>query len=273
MPVLKEFPRLDLPLPADWIDPDTVPRPVVTVGINAEKTGSLEIEPHSHIKAQFFLCLRGVLTCESAGGFWLVPPQSALWIPADTEHALKMEGVVEGYTAFIDADALPMLPETCSAYSASQLMRELMRRSASFPALYPEGGFESRLIALLLEEIQRTPRADLHLPIPSDKRARRIVDMMLANPGQRGTITSWAKLAGLSERTLSRLIAEQTGMSFGRWRQQITIILAVQRLGAGASIQQVAAELGYESASSFVTMFRKAVGVPPGRYMHGRSVD
>lgn len=40
--------------------------------------------------------------------------------------------------------------------------------------------------------------------------------------------------------------------------------------GKGASIQKVAADLGYESSGSFVTMFRKVLGTSPGRYMAGR---
>jgi AraC-like DNA-binding protein len=74
----------------------------------------------------------------------------------------------------------------------------------------------------------------------------------------------------LSERTLARLILRETGMSFGRWRQQLGIMLAVKWLAGGASIQQVAAGLGYESVPSFVTMFRKALGTSPGRYMAER---
>jgi AraC-like DNA-binding protein len=33
------------------------------------------------------------------------------------------------------------------------------------------------------------------------------------------------------------------------------------------SIQRVAIDLGYDSAGSFVTMFRKTLGTSPGRYM------
>ena len=55
---------------------------------------------------------------------------------------------------------------------------------------------------------------------------------------------TWASHAGLSERTLARILARETGMSFGRWRQQLSVVLAVQWLAAGASIQQVAADLG-----------------------------
>jgi AraC-like DNA-binding protein len=47
-------------------------------------------------------------------------------------------------------------------------------------------------------------------------------------------------------------------------------MLAVRWLAGGASIQQVAADLGYESVPGFVTMFRKTLGTSPGRYMAER---
>jgi AraC-like DNA-binding protein len=123
---------------------------------------------------------------------------------------------------------------------------------------------------VLLDEIAAAKVEDLHLPMPTDARLRAMVDLMMAAPSERGTLERWAKRAGLSERTLVRLMSRETGMSFGRWRQQLGIILAVQWLAGGASIQQVAADLGYESVPSFVTMFRKTLGTSPGRYMAER---
>jgi AraC-like DNA-binding protein len=35
----------------------------------------------------------------------------------------------------------------------------------------------------------------------------------------------------------------------------------------------VAVELGYEGASAFVTMFRKAMGKPPARYLAERQIN
>jgi AraC-like DNA-binding protein len=93
---------------------------------------------------------------------------------------------------------------------------------------------------------------------------------MIASPVDRGTMDVWARRAGMSERTLARLITRETGMSFGRWRQQLGVMLAVKWLAGGASIQEVAQDLGYESLPSFVTMFRKTIGVSPGRYMAAR---
>jgi AraC-like DNA-binding protein len=61
-------------------------------------------------------------------------------------------------------------------------------------------------------------------------------------------------------------------MSFGRWRQQLHILIALQRLAQGASVQTIALDLGYADASAFVTMFRKALGKPPARYLAERRV-
>jgi AraC-like DNA-binding protein len=211
---------------------------------------------------------RGALSCEVDGGLWIVPPRSAVWIPGGALHAIKATGALEGYNAFVDPDA--RLPQKCCAVSVTPLLRELLTRAAHLPLLYEEGGANSHLVTLLLDELVAAQIEDLHLPMPTDIRLRRIVEDMIAAPADRGTLDIWARRAGMSERTLLRLIGRETGMSFGRWRQQLGVMLAVKWLSAGSSIQQVAIDLGYESAPSFVTMFRKVLGTSPGRYMAER---
>ena len=63
-------------------------------------------------------------------------------------------------------------------------------------------------------------------------------------PIHRGTVRTWAIRVGLSERTLARVLIQETGMSFERWRQQIQVILAVKWLSTGMSVRQVADSLG-----------------------------
>ena len=53
-------------------------------------------------------------------------------------------------------------------------------------------------------------------------------------------------------------MVRKTGMIFGRWRQQLQIVLTLQKLSAGATVQSVALDLGYESVSPFNSMFRAA---------------
>jgi AraC-like DNA-binding protein len=51
-----------------------------------------------------------------------------------------------------------------------------------------------------------------------------------------------------------------------RWRQQLHIGVALQRLAAGQLVTVVAGDLGYESVSAFIAMFRRMLGTTPTRY-------
>jgi AraC-like DNA-binding protein len=62
-------------------------------------------------------------------------------------------------------------------------------------------------------------------------------------------------------------------MTFSRWRQQLQIIVAIQKLSAGETVQSVSGALGYESVSAFITMFKKALGKSPARYFSEREAD
>jgi AraC-like DNA-binding protein len=99
---------------------------------------------------------------------------------------------------------------------------------------------------------------------------KQIAESLLKNPGDRSTISEWAARCALSERTLARLVVKQTGMTFGRWRQQLHVLLALQRLSAGSTVQTVSEDLGYESPSAFIAMFKKSLGRPPGQYLASR---
>lgn len=254
---------------SEHIDPDLVPRPVLAVGFEVV-TGGMELDFHSHRKAQLLSMLRGAVTCEASKGMWIVPSQCAIWIPGGMRHHVRGVGTLEGCCLFVEPDAVPALSETCCAVSVTPLLRELLIRSAGLPALYPVGGTQSRLVALLLDELATAPMENLHLPMPADVRLRKIAQMMTAKPSDRATMRTWARRIGVSERTLSRILLRQTGMSFGRWPQQLHILLALRWLSQGASVVSVATDLGYGNASSFVTMFRKAMGTSPARYMTQR---
>lgn len=235
-----------------------------------------EAASHQHRKAQLLYSVMGIINCEIEDGIWVVPPQCAIWIPGGLPHSARGTRESLCYCLFVEPDAVPDLPGQCCTIAVSPLLRELLLRATTFPELYPLGGVHSRLIAALLDELCIAPIEDLHLPMPRDPRLRRLAEGVLADPGSKTTLHDWASRIGMSERSMSRLLAQELGISFGRWRRQLHVILSLQRLTQGASVQTVALELGYENASGFVTMFRKAVGKPPARYLSDRragSVD
>jgi len=251
-------------------DIDSVSRPVVALSATSVAK-DWEHACHRHRKAQLIYSARGILTCEIEDGVWIVPPQCAIWIPGEVVHSARGAGETECYCLFVEPDAAPDLPKTCCTISVSPLLRELLLKAAGVPELYALGGREDRLVATMLDELVAAPVEDLHLPMPRDPRLRRLAEMMLADPTDKTSKADWATRIGMSERSMSRLLLHEIGMSFGRWRRQLHVILALQRLTKGDSVQTVAFELGYENASGFVTMFRKAVGKPPARYLSDRA--
>ncbi|OFA03436.1 AraC family transcriptional regulator [Duganella phyllosphaerae] len=250
-------------------DIDTVSRPVMALSATSV-TKNWENARHQHRKAQLIYSARGILNCEIEDGVWIVPPQCAVWIPGDLPHSARGAGETEIYCLFVEPDAAPDLPQSCCTISVSPLLRELLMKVAGIPELYALGGPEDRLVAVLLDELVAAPVEDLHLPMPRDPRLRHLAEMMLAEPKDKTSRADWATRIGMSERSMSRLLLHEIGMSFGRWRRQLHVILALQCLTRGDSVQTVALELGYENASGFVTMFRKAVGKPPARYLSDR---
>jgi len=254
----------------EWaFDPDGLPRAVSAVEL-AIVTKAKEQSPHAHRKAQLIIPIRGLVSCEVANGMWIVPTHSGLWIPSNIIHSLRSSGNVDLYIAFIDPDFVSELPSRCGTIPVSPLLRELVIRLSTLPLLYEDSGPNIRLIHTLLDELKAAPIEYLHLPIPDDPRLQRIARELMADSGNRITAGEWARRVGMSERNLFRLTFQATGMTFGRWCRQLQIMLALERLAEGEPVQTVAFDLGYESASSFITMFRKMLGVSPAKYIAAR---
>ena len=106
--------------------------------------------------------------------------------------------------------------------------------------------------------------------MPSDPRLALSRARGLQRPDDPRSLEDWARWGAVSPRTLRRLMAAETGMSFGRWRQQAGLIHALERLAQGEAVATVADALGYASPSGFIAMFRRAFGASPGRYFEQR---
>ncbi|WP_417613611.1 AraC family transcriptional regulator [Parasphingorhabdus sp.] len=259
---------MQLDVRTDWLSyVDEVPRALVAANAVANLE-TLEQSPrHHHEKAQLIFTILGIINCEIEDAVWIVPPQCAVWIPGRLPHTVFGSGEVECISLFIDPPKAANLPEECCTITVSSFLRQLLLRTTELPELYDVDGPDGRIVSVIFDELAMAPVEDLRLPIPGDPRLKRLTDLLIAAPADRATVGQWASRVALSERSLSRMLAEEVGMSFGRWRRQLHVILALRSLSAGQTVQAVAMDLGYESASSFVTMFRKMVGKPPSRYL------
>ncbi|MCB2101803.1 MAG: helix-turn-helix transcriptional regulator, partial [Rhodobacterales bacterium] len=222
---------------------------------------------HHHRRAQLIYASQGVMRVRTRQGLWVVPPQRAVWMPPLTAHQVQ---VASRRTAmrhlYIEPDAAAHLPDGCCVVRVSPLLRELILRAAALPPLYDPDGPDGRLVAVILDQIEGLPVAPLHLPDVADFRLRPIADALAADPADPRTLADFAIGCGASARTLARLFRRDTGLTFGQWRQQARLLAALTLLAEGRPVTTVALDLGYDSQSAFIAMFRRAFGVTPGRY-------
>jgi AraC-like DNA-binding protein len=245
-------------------DPDSVDLPVISVLLETSGKED-ELPMHVHRKGQMVVALRGSVMCRSPNGWWIVPPNGAVWIPGGIPHSNHASDLAKLYVIFIPPDEAD-LPTECSSFTITPLIRELIRSLARLPPDYPKEGPTGRLARVLLDQLTQLTPDDVFLPISDNHRLQQIASSLLDNPADRSTIAEWGRRYAMSERTLARLVLSETGMTFGRWRERLHIIIALQRLSAGASVHAVSLELGYEGPNSFITMFKKTMGRSPGKF-------
>jgi AraC-like DNA-binding protein len=236
------------------------------VGLAASYPDGARIPRHRHAVAQLVYATAGVMTVTTRDGAWVVPPLRAVWVPPRVAHAIRMTGAVEMRTVYLARALCGPLPSVCGVVHVTPLLRELVLRAVAFPKRYAPRGAEARLAAVLVDEIRAAPAVPLHLPQPVDPRALRVARALAENPADPRPLAGFARPAGASVRTLARLFRRETGLSFAAWRQQLRLLRALERLASGEPVTAVALDLGYAGPSAFVAMFRRTLGVSPGRY-------
>jgi AraC-like DNA-binding protein/mannose-6-phosphate isomerase-like protein (cupin superfamily) len=224
------------------------------------------ILPHHHRRDQLVYASEGVMTVSTERGAFVVPPERAVWMPGGTRHRIDAKADLAMRTLYIEPDAAPGLPKEVCVLQVPPLLRHLILEAVERPQEYAPDSAEARLMQVILDQIVALPAAPLHLPIPRDRRLRKITDSLMANPADTRILEDWAVEAGASARTLARLFQTETKMSFRAWRQQLRLLRALEMLAAGVQVTAVALDLGYDSVSAFTAMFRRAFGVPPTRY-------
>jgi len=237
----------------------TVPRPVAAMAKRFPP--GFQITPHAHARDQLLYAVSGVMRVQTETEAWIVPPDRAVYLPAGTRHTVAIRDDLEMRTLYIDNGA--GVAARPSVLEMSDLLRALILALIEEPVVYDEDGRGGLIARLILIELAAARRLPLVVPMPTDRRLRRVCDALLANPESTASLEVLACEAGASARTLARLFKRQLNMGFAAWRQRVRFHNAVEALAAGDAIGQVARDNGYRSASAFSAAFRKAMGMTP----------
>ncbi|ARU89650.1 helix-turn-helix domain-containing protein [Pseudomonas sp. M30-35] len=228
---------------------------------------------HKHPHGHLIYADRGLLRVEAESGQWLVPPTAAVWLRAGVAHRLVVPVALQAHGLFVREDVCDRLPATDCVVHVSGLLRELIMAltRADDPATSSR---RMRLLgALLVEDLHTQPVLPLHLPWPTgsaDSPMQRVCQALLDNPGDTTTAAEWAGRLAIGDKTFHRHFLQSTGMTFGKWRQQLRLMSSLTLLMQGIPITQVALASGYDSHSAYTTAFSKQFGQPPSAFAANR---
>ena len=230
----------------------------------------IRLDPHLHREAQLVYAARGTMQVTTPKGRWLVPPDRAVWVPARLEHAIDVLADIEMRTIYFDLAWLAREPRSASL-NAEFVVRVSPLLQQAILALFDGEAHPERselLLRLALLELHQAEDATTFIPLPQEPRCRRAADLVLRDPTASHEIETLARAVGTSARTLSRLFAAETQLSFKSWCQRARIAAAIERLSLASniSIKQLAADLGYASVPAFSQAFRQVTGKSPTEF-------
>ena len=224
---------------------------------------------HAHAEAQLLFAASGVMQVTTPKGRWLVPPRRAVWVPPRSEHAVDMLSDLEMRSLYIAPAWLashPELPRLGREFvvAVGTLLRELVL------AMFKSGADPRRidlLARLALFELAEAEDGATFIPMPSDPRARRVAELVLAEPADARDLADLSRAAGASQRTITRLFPAETDLTFKEWRQRARILASVELLDSGRlSVSRVASRVGFSSVAAFGHAFRQVLGFAPGEF-------
>lgn len=263
-------PRVHRPLGHPGIDRRVLPAyaagavdvDFVVGGFHERLSRPTEWAEHSHPTHELLWNRRGASLITTGTRVWTVTPTLGLWMPAGVPHSGTAPAGTWYSTAHVDVAAVRPLSAEPTAVRVTPLLRALLERLDD-PGLTPA----SRALteAMVLDVLEPSPR-ELLVHVPDAPLLAPIVRAVLEHPSDPRTLAQWSQELGVSTRTLTRAFQAGTGLGFARWVGSVRAQRAVTLLVQGESVEDVAEETGYASASAFGAAFRRATGLTPSAF-------
>jgi len=225
-----------------------------------------EYLPHAHSWGQVIFVKCNVLEMNVEGQRLLTPAEFPIWIPPGKLHASYNNKQANFRTFNIAASLCHGLPDKACLLKVGPIVKAIIDDCAERRLLVAERPADIRLCEVLLDQLSTAQEQESYLPSSQDKYLTPILQALEHNPADNTTLAQWAQRVYTTERTLSRRCQALLGMSFSEWRQRLRFLHAISKLEQGMSVQNVALDVGYSSASALIVMFQQQSGMTPERY-------
>ena len=218
---------------------------------------------HLHNMGQLLFSQQGCMRVTINSSMCILPPTRVAWIPAQVVHRVQIRGHVSYRSIYLNEQYLSPFSDEVEVLSTTPLLRELLERVAlaHFRTDWSSGA-HANILAVFMDELSNAKREISFLPFPQDRRLRCLKE--IEPPPLLQVLASYS---GASEKTISRIMNRETGVSYQQWRQQWRLFKAIELLSSQHSLTDVASKLEFASTSAFITFFRNMTGESPRLYM------
>lgn len=226
-----------------------------------EYPAAWRVPEHSHASDQLIFGISGVMQVAAAQSLWLIPPQLALWVPADTLHEIRMLNRVSMRTLYFRRGLAR--DRHCAVLHVAPLLRELIVEASRIGELKMRNPHHAALRDVIVEQVNRATPMPTALAMPLDPRASSVARKVLDSLSVRVSLDALCGTCGIGVRTFQRIMRREVGMDFETWRRQARLTKAVELLAGGMTVKSVSLSVGYQQPSTFVQAFRQNFGQTP----------
>lgn len=221
------------------------------------------VPEHAHGSDQLIYATRGIMEVHSRQSVWLIPPSSALWVPAHLPHSIRMPGAVSMHTLYVRPGMIRRAGTSCEVLSVRPFLRELIVETVRIGQLRLRNTEHCALRDLVALQVARASPVPVELRMPKDLRALKAATLLLNSLADAPSLETVCRTVGVSTRTLQRLFRSEVGTDAQSWRHQVRVTRGLEHLLSGTSVKQAAFAVGYNQPSAFVVAFRRTFGVTP----------
>lgn len=248
----RNYPTADVAAPRTLFS--AAKKPMRTPNIcRTAMTGAADLRQNRGDRAEY---------CRAA---FLAPPEFAVWLPPGMEHSSHNRKPVLFRTINIAKSLCAGLPEEACLINVSPVFSAIVEDCLGRKMLEPTSEEDLRLCRVLIDQLRISPVQQTYLPTSQDKFwgqcYRRWSVVLRITPhwrcGPARCIPPNGHFRAVASRNWAcRLASGGSACAF-------TCALLLEQ---GKTVQDVALDVGYSSASAFIVMFQQIAGTTPERF-------
>lgn len=241
--------------------------------IEIRSYGQFNTEIHYHEKTQLISPEMGTVYLYSENGSFCIPAGHYAYIPSHVHHKLVSRSHnLRLKTIFLDINEKnSAIPDwgTTSVFPPSSLLDNLLDFGQQHG--FSDTNYELKEIGVLslkkmLPYILKTP-LKLSTRPPQSEPLLKVSEYITNSLNENITVASISSFINIPERTLFRLFKKETGMTIFQFIKLSRMQMALELLeDAELNISEIVYRVGYESPSTFSTLFKELIGTSPQKY-------